>query len=144
MCPFRYLYHVLLFIASNALITSCAEWKASFEPSAVTIKTATKQRVRLILSDLTDEAIANINDRDYLQLRSENDELATVRDQSQIKFFEVERSNRSWDANFDLHGVFLGELSTRKPQVSRFVDICSSPPSQVERKFSSKSKQKQT
>jgi hypothetical protein len=118
MCPFRYLYHVIIFILSNALITSCVDWKASFEPSAVTIKTASKQRIHLVLSGLADEVISNINDRDYVQLRSENDELATIKDQSQMKFFEVERSNRSWDAYFDLSGVFLGELQPISSEAS--------------------------
>lgn len=109
MCPLRYLYHVLLFLLSNVLLASCVDWKASFDPKAVTIKTSSKQRVRLILSDLTDEAIANINEPNYVQLRSENSGLATVSDLSDVKFFELEKSNKSWDAHFDVNGVFLGE-----------------------------------
>lgn len=91
------------------LLASCAEWKASFDPKSVTLKTGTKQRVRLILSDLSDEAIENINDSSYIQLRSENDRRATVSDPNEIKFFEFERSNKSWNAYFDISGVFLGE-----------------------------------
>jgi hypothetical protein len=114
MCPLRYLYHILLFLTSNVLLTSCTEWKAFFEPNAVTVKTAAKQRVHLVLSGISDETIANLNDRDYIQLKSENDELAMVRNQDQIKFFEVERSNRSWDAFFDVNGVFLGKFYRNK------------------------------
>lgn len=109
MCPLKYIYHILLFLLSNALLASCVEWKAVFDPNATTIKTATKQRVHLVLSGISDEAIANINDRNYVQLISENDQRATVGNQEEIKFLELERSNRSWDAHFDVSGVFLGE-----------------------------------
>lgn len=111
MCPLKYLYHVLLFLLSNALLATCADWKALFDPNPITIKTASKQRIHLVLSGISDEIIANINDRNYIQLRSENDGRATVKNQETIKFFEVEKSNRSWDAYFDVNGVFLGELS---------------------------------
>lgn len=108
MCPFRYLYHVLLFLLSNALLSTCAEWKAFFNPSAVTIKTASRQRVQLVLSGLSSEAIANINDQNYVKIRSENNQLAAVGDE-EIKFFEISPNNGSYDAFFDINGVFLGE-----------------------------------
>lgn len=108
MCPLRYLYHVLLFLLSNVLLASSVEWKAYFDPKAVIVKTATQQRIRLILSDLSDETIENINEPNYIQLRSENDRLATIKNQD-VKFFELERNNKSWDARFDVSGVFLGE-----------------------------------
>lgn len=94
---------------SNALLVTCVDWKAQFEPSATTIKTGSKQRIHLVLSGLSDEAIANIDNRDYIQLKSENDGLATVNNQHELKFFEIDRANRSWDANFDVTGVFLGK-----------------------------------
>lgn len=108
MCPFRYLYHVLIFLVFNVLLASCVDWKATFNPAAVTVKTSSKLRVHLVLSGLSDEAIANIDNRDYLQLRSGDENLATVTN-SELKFFELSRENRSWDANFDLNGVFLGK-----------------------------------
>lgn len=75
----------------------------------MTVKTASQQRVRLVLSGLSDEAIDNINNREYIQFKSENDLLARVDDKKEIKFFELERSNRSWDAYFDVKGEFLGK-----------------------------------
>lgn len=112
MCPFRYIYHVLLFLASQTLLTSCNEWKAMFDPQSVRVKTASHQRVRVILSGLTSDIIdpANINDRNYVQLRSSDDGLAAVRHQENIRFFELERANNSFDANFDVSGVFLGKF----------------------------------
>lgn len=107
MCPFRYLYHVLLFLVSNALIASCVEWKAFFDPSAVTVKTASKQNVQVVLSGISDEAIANLDNRDYVQLRSENEALATVGEQQEIRFRKND-STSTWNAFFDVSGVFLG------------------------------------
>lgn len=75
----------------------------------MTVKTASQQRVRLVLSGLSNEAIDNINNREYIQFKSENDLLARVDDKKEIKFFELERSNRSWDAYFDVKGEFLGK-----------------------------------
>lgn len=114
MCPFRYLYHVLLFLLSNALLSSCVEWKAQFDPDKVTVKTSSKQKIHLILSGLSDETIANIDDRAYLQLRSENEELATVKNQQEVKFFELDQNEKSWGAYFDLNGVFLGKKMLHK------------------------------
>lgn len=108
MCPFRYLYHILIFLLSNILLTSCVDWRATFNPEAVIVKTSSKQRVHVVLSGLSDEAIANIANRDYLQLRTEDEDRATVTNDG-IKFFELSRENRSWDANFDLNGIFLGK-----------------------------------
>lgn len=109
MCPLKYLYHVLIFLLSSVLLSTCTEWSAVFDPSAVTVKAASKQRVSLVLSGLSDETIRNINEREYVQLRSEHDHLASVKDQENMRFFEVDRVSRSWNANFDVNGVFLGE-----------------------------------
>lgn len=110
MCPLKYLFHVLLFLLSNVLLASCdVGWKASFEPSALTVKTSSKERVRLVLSGISDDTIAHIKDRDYIQLRSEKTGNARVDNQNEIVFFEVERSNKTWDAMFDVTGVFLGK-----------------------------------
>lgn len=110
MCPLKYLYHVLLFLLSNALLAACVTWKADFEPKNVTIKTGTQERVRLVLSGLDDDAIANIDNREYIQIKSENEGRATVADHNQIKFAQMASGNRSYNADFDVHGVFLGEL----------------------------------
>lgn len=110
MCPFRFLYHVLLFLLSNAILASCVTWTARFDPSEVKVKTGSHEKVRLVLSGLDDDAIANIDNRDYIQIKSENQGRATVADQNQIKFFLVNSANRSYDANFDVNGVFLGKF----------------------------------
>lgn len=107
MCPFRYLYHVILFLVSNALLASCVEWKAIFNPSEVTVKTASKQNVHLVLSGISDEIIANLDNRDYVQLKSENDELATVKNQHEITFRKNDTTS-TWNAFFDVSGIFLG------------------------------------
>lgn len=110
MCPLKYLFYLLLFLLSNVLLASCAaRWKASFEPSALTVKTSSKERVRLVLSGISDDTIAHIKDREYIQLRSENTGNARVDNQAEVVFFEVERSNKTWDAMFDVTGVFIGE-----------------------------------
>lgn len=110
MCPLKYLYHVLLFLLSNAILAACVTWKADFGRSNVTLKTGTQERVRLVLSGLDDDAIANIDNRDYIQIKSENEGRATVADHNQIKFSLMSSGNRSYDTNFDVHGVFLGEF----------------------------------
>lgn len=74
------------------------------------MKTSSKQRVRVILSGLSDEIIANIDNRDFIQLKSQHENLATVKNQNEIKFFPLEQSNRSYDAYFDLDGIFLGKF----------------------------------
>lgn len=107
MCPFRYLYHVLIFLLSNALLASCVEWKALFEPKAVTVKTASKQSVHLVLTGLPDEITPHINDRDFVQLKSEKDSLATVKNQHEIQFTRNDSAS-TWSAFFDVSGVFLG------------------------------------
>ena len=107
MCPFRYIDHVLFFLLSNIFLTSCVEWKAFYDPKQLTVKTASKQSVHLTLSGISDEIIANINNRDYVQLKSEDDALATVKNQQQITFTKNE-STSTWSAFFDVSGVFLG------------------------------------
>lgn len=109
MCPFRYLHHVLLFLLSNALVARSIKWKAQFDPSETTIKTGSNRQIRLVLTGLSDEAIENINNRDYIQLRSEKEQLARVENHNEIKFFEIDPASRSWDTYFNLSGVFLGE-----------------------------------
>ncbi|CRL04901.1 CLUMA_CG017952, isoform A [Clunio marinus] len=145
MCPFRYLYHVLLFILSNAFLTSCVEWKSTFDPNAITIKTASSRTVRVILSEVPDDKVALLNDRDYVQLRSENEDLATVKNQQNVRFFEVDKGNRSWDAFFDVTGVFLGqtrvfvEIKDRNNQTEKsneWLDVtCLRPQRVIDRVF---------
>lgn len=111
MCPIRYIYHVLFFLLTHSLITSATDWKAYFDPNPVTVKTAGKQRVRLILSELPDDVINSFNrtENHFIQLKSENDELATVRGSEKMVWFELNRENKSWDSHFNIDGVFLGE-----------------------------------
>lgn len=112
MCPVRYIYHVLFFLISNALIASVAavDWKAYFDPNPVTVKTAAQQRVRLILSELPDDVIKNFNgtENPYIQLRSQDESLAIVRNTDKLTWFELDRKNKSYDAHFNVDGIFLG------------------------------------
>lgn len=111
MCPIRYIYHVLLFLVTNSLVISATEWKAYFDPNPVIVKTAARQRVRLILSGLPDDVISNFNNTQnhYIQLRSEDEGLAAVRDADKMVWFEVSKENNSWDSYFNVDGVFLGK-----------------------------------
>lgn len=104
MCPFRYFYHVLLFLLSNALLTTCLDWRAEFDPAKIELKTGTKQRVHLVLSGLSDDAIEHLGDREYVQIKSEHVKQATV--EQDIQFSEI--ATRSWGADFVVNGVFLG------------------------------------
>jgi solute carrier family 10 (sodium/bile acid cotransporter), member 3/5 len=107
MCPLRYLYIVLGIFLTNFFVI-CAGWKANFDPNTTIVKTSSKQKVHLILSDLEDDIISNINDRNYLQLRSSESEIANVFNQEEIKFIELDRGNKSWQTYFDVTGVFIG------------------------------------
>jgi hypothetical protein len=113
MCPMRYLYHVLIFLLTHLLLVSCTDWKAYFDPNPVLVTTAGTNRVRLVLSDLPDDVTSRLraqnSDQDYIQLVSEDDNLATVKNQNKMVFFEVNRTARSWDTKFNVDGVFLGK-----------------------------------
>lgn len=117
MCPVRYIYHVLFFLVSNFLIASAAvEWKAYFDPNPVTVKTAARQRVRLILSGLPDDVISHFNgtENPYIQLKSEDESLALVKSSDKLTWFELNRQNKSYDAHFNVDGIFLGKQENLK------------------------------
>lgn len=116
MCPFRYLYHVLLFLLTNFLIISntnaAVEWKAYFDPNPITIKTASRQRVSLVLAGLPEEFVdqfqyPNHTDQQYIQLVSEDASLASIRHQDKMTVFALNKT--ALDTKFDLFGEFLGE-----------------------------------
>ncbi|KAG5684229.1 hypothetical protein PVAND_013467 [Polypedilum vanderplanki] len=116
MCPIRYLYHVLLFLLTNFLIISNAnaatEWKAYFDPNPITIKTASARRVHLVLTGLSEDFVNKFNypnhtEQEYIQLVSEDNSLANVRNQKAMTFFAPNKT--SLDTNFDLFGEFLGQ-----------------------------------
>ena len=123
MCPLRYLYHVLLFLLTNFLIISSAnvtEWKAHFDPNPITLKTASRQRVHLVLDGLSEDLMhelkpPNNTNQPYIQLVSRDTNLANVKHQHSMVFFEL--NNKSVDTNFDLYGEFLGKnlLSLKRP-----------------------------
>lgn len=116
MCPLRYIYHVLFFLLTNFLIISSAnvtEWKAQFDPSAITIKTASKQRIHLVLDGLSEDLVTAISppnntNQPYIQLVSSNSDLASVKKQNSMVFFPL--SKHSVDTNFDVYGEFLGKF----------------------------------
>lgn len=118
MCPVRYIYHILFILLSNALLISAAsvDWKAYFDPNPITVKTAARQRVRLLLSDLPDDVIKNFNATEnlYIQLQSEDNSLAIVKSTDKLTWFEVNRENRSYDAHFNVDGIFLGNYRIKK------------------------------
>lgn len=104
----RNVFHILLLLSSNVLLSRCSEWKAVFEPDAVTVQAGAIERVHLILSGLSDELIKNINDRDFVEIRSDHEALAIISNQDEIKFIEFDKVNRSYEVYFDVEGVFLG------------------------------------
>lgn len=112
MCPIRYIYHVLFFLLTQSLIISATDWKAYFDPNPVVVKTAARQRVRLILSELPDDVISNFNNTEnqFIQLRSEDESLAVVRGSDKMVWFELNRENKSYDAHFNVDGIFLGNF----------------------------------
>lgn len=63
----------IVLLLSNVLLATCVDWTATFDPVAISVLTSSTTRVHLTLSDLSDEAIANINDISYIQLKSENE-----------------------------------------------------------------------
>lgn len=121
MCPVRYIYHIIFFLLTNILIASAVtvEWKALFDPNPVTVKTAARQRVRLLLSELPDDVIKNFNgtENPYIQLQSEDESLAVVKSSDKLTWFEVNRQNKSYDAHFNVDGVFLGNYKVLKENV---------------------------
>ena len=113
MCPLRYIYLVLLFLLTNLLIVSASEWKAFFDPNPISVKTAQKQRVHLVLAGLPEDFVNDIRvnntDQQYIQLVSEDESLASVRHQNKMAIFPL--NNTAVDTNFDVHGEFLGMLT---------------------------------
>jgi len=123
MCPLRYLYHVLLFLLTNLLIISSAnatEWRAQFDPNPITLKTASRQRVHLVLDGIPEDVMNEIQppnntNQPYIQLVSRDPTLATVRHQHAMVFFPINKT--AVDTNFDLYGEFLGKhlVSLKRP-----------------------------
>lgn len=108
MCPLRCLLQLLvLFLTQTAIFA--ASWSAQFIPEKIQVLTDRNYQVELTLKSLTDNIIDanNINDRNYLQLKSDDDGLATVRDQKDIKF-ELKQADGTWSSHFNVSGVFLG------------------------------------
>lgn len=115
MCPLRYIYHVLFFLLTNLLILTSAnatEWKAYFDPNPITLKTATKQRIHLVLDGLPEDFVKELSppnntDQPYIQLVSRDSNLASVKNQKSMVFFPINKT--AVDTNFDVFGEFLGQ-----------------------------------
>lgn len=108
MCPLRCLLQFLVLFLTQAVIFA-ASWSAQFNPEKIEVKTDSYSGVELTLKGLTDNIIDanNINDRNFLQLKSDDDDLAIVRDQKNIKF-ELKQADGTWTSHFNVSGVFLG------------------------------------
>lgn len=115
MCPLRYLYHVLFFLLTNLIIISSAnatEWRAHFDPNPITLKTASRQRVHLVLDGIPEDVMNEIQppnntNQPYIQLVSRDPNLASVKHQHSMVFFPINKT--AVDTNFDLYGEFLGQ-----------------------------------
>lgn len=108
MCPLRcWLQFLVLFLTQTIIFA--ASWSAQFNPEKIEVLTDRNYEVELTLKGLTDNIIDanNINDRNFLQLKSDNDDLATVRDQKNIKL-ELKQDDGTWNCHFNVSGVFLG------------------------------------
>ena len=108
MCPLRCLLQFLVLFLTQAVIFA-ASWSAHFNPEKIQVLTDRNYEVELTLKGLTDNIIdANdINDRNFLQIKSDDDDLATIRDQKNIKF-ELNQADGTWNSHFNVSGVFLG------------------------------------
>lgn len=108
MCLLRcFLQLLVLFLIQTAIFA--ASWSTQFNPEKIEVLTDRNYQVELTLNGITDNIIDanNINDRSYLQLKSDDDGLATVRDQKDIKF-ELNQADGTWSSHFNVSGVFLG------------------------------------
>lgn len=109
MRPLQCLLQFLVLLLSPSVIFA-ASWSAEFNPDKITVQTGLNSEVELTLKDLTDNIFDanNINDRYFLQLKSDHDDLAIVRDQENIKF-ELKQDGGTWTSRFNVSGVFIGE-----------------------------------
>lgn len=105
----KYFGCVLLFLLYNAVVASCTNWAATFDPVSTIITTGITQRAHLILSELSDETVSNIQDSNYVRVRSQNEQVASIRNQNEIEFSPVNGVERSWETFFVINGVFLGK-----------------------------------
>ncbi|CAO1394627.1 unnamed protein product [Diamesa tonsa] len=102
------LQFLVLFLTQSVIFA--ASWSAEFNPEKVEVLTDLNLEVQLTLKGLTDNIIdaKNINDRNFLRLKSDHDDLATVRNQENIKF-ELKQDDGTWTSHFNVSGVFIGK-----------------------------------
>lgn len=98
-----------LWLLSNKCLETNAQWTAFFDPSNVTVTMTSSETVHVILSGLSSEIIENINNRNYVRFWTENSQVATVDYQDDIVFIESEVTVGSWEASFNINGVFIGK-----------------------------------
>lgn len=104
---------VLLFIVTTSLqIFSCAGLTANFEPDSITVQTSAEKRVRLTLSNLPEDVISRINDRNFLEIHSRAEDIAKILNHEEITFQRIDAQER-WETEFDVYGVFMGLSDVR-------------------------------
>lgn len=91
------------------LRSSATGWSTSFDPSQIDVQTNSEVSMQVFLSDLSERVIENINEPNFVLLRSSNEEIAVVVDQDNIRFERQDGSN-TYQADFRVGGVFLGEF----------------------------------
>lgn len=98
---------VSLLIILAVFAPFCSALKAQFNPNSLTVKISDHQSVKVLLSDLEQNVKDLINDRNILQILSDDESIAQVVNQRQITFAKNE-NDESWEANFNVSGIFLG------------------------------------
>lgn len=79
-------------------------------PNNITVKMDQSEISELTIYGLTEDIIdpAYINDRNYLQIRSLDEDLASVK-HHEYNFTTVSKDQGTWSTQFEVAGKFLGE-----------------------------------
>lgn len=109
MQSLRSISPVWLFLLIIPFPPTCVGWQANFNPSEVVVTTVLRERVHLVLSDLSNDIISNIDNRNIVQIRTESYRIAVVENHDDIRFTAVPGVPNSFSADFYIKGVFLGD-----------------------------------
>lgn len=107
MCPLRYLISLLLCLFTFAVN---AKFQAMFEPAKIDVlMTEVSGKVDLTITGLTSEIMdpSNVNDRNYVQIKSRNADLAAINNPNEVNFLQISE-NGTFAAHFNVSGIFLG------------------------------------
>lgn len=66
------------------------------------------KEVYLIVSNVSDSTINKINNNYVLQ--TQNQQVPIIDDPDEIEFFKIVGENVSWEAHFNIRGIFLGKF----------------------------------